>query len=499
MGAPLSSIRPLPKRVTALKYLLLLLTGMLLATPAIAELPPPLVKSHWEGYIDLSPVHGVRPRRHFDSPFDEGIHVDFAESDVGEFGKIYYPRWGETTWPITQLKVDGNSIGFCCGPDPANQGVFLGTISYRKIAGSYRWKGKEYPFALGPPGSLTCKLHHYPQTPKLIAPYKQQRVLFRNGNVNLGGVLTIPNKPGRFPVVLQIDGSEPHAADPEVPGNPDPDIWQWVLSDYLTRAGIATLRLDSRGVGKSTGSKDDSSLQDLATDVLAGVEFLSQQPDINPQQIGLFGVSQGGEVAPLAASQTKMISFVVLAGAPGIHGDEVCLRQSKEIDKIATKSAGNEAQRLRKYEFYQRLFELCKSDLSSQEIVAEMKKLRRPAPQYSLEEIEESVLQKMVTYAIRPIFRSELRYDPAPALRSLRSPVLVVHGEKDFRVTADVNVPAIERALADGGNRFSTVKVFPGLGHGLEKDNAGKTDSRDIIDPEALEFVTSWIVKKALN
>ncbi|HEV8291873.1 MAG TPA: alpha/beta fold hydrolase, partial [Tepidisphaeraceae bacterium] len=386
MGVPLASFRPLPEGVTALRYLLLL-TGILLATPAIAELPPPLVKSHWEGYIDLSANHGLPqglPRR-FDSIFDEGLHVDFAESNDGEFGKIYYPRWGETMWPITQLKVDGHSIGFCVGPDPANQGVFLGTIVNNTIRGNYAWKGKEYPFALGPPGQFKCPLHHNPQTPRPIFPYKQERISFRNGDVTLSGILSIPAKQRKYPVVLQIDGSGTHAADPEVPGNPDPDIWQWVLSDYLTRAGMATLRLDSRGVGKSTGSKDDSTIQDLAADVVAGVEFLSQRPDVNPHQIGLFGVSQGGEVAPLAASRTKKVSFVVVAGAAGIPGDENFLRQIKEIDKIATKSAGSETDRMRRYEFNQRLFELCKTDMSSEEIIAEMKKLRRPAPQHSLE------------------------------------------------------------------------------------------------------------------
>jgi len=452
-----------------------------------AEPPAPLFGSHWEGYIQYGESNFQRA----------GIHVDFAESEDGEFGKIYYSEWGETTWPITALKLGKDSIEFRYGPDPATSGVFSGTISGKTIHGKYTWKGNDYPFALGPPGQFDCPIRRYPQMPKPLFPYRQERISFRNGDVTIGGILTIPSKPRRYPAVVQIDGSGVHTADPQVPGHPWPEIWQWLLSDSLARAGIATLRLDSRGVGGSTGSYDDSTLGDLAADVGAAVQFLRGRQEINPWRIGLLGMSEGAMVAPLAAVGSRRVSFVVLIGAPGIPFDEMFLNHYKEMNSLI---ARNEPALARKHEFDQRLFELCKSDMSGPEIIKDMKKFRRAAPQYSAEDSLENTLQGSVANVIRPLFRSELRYDPGPTLRNLRQPVLVVHGEKDLQVPTAVNVSAIEKALADGINSSSTVKIFPGLEHGLRKvKDRFKTLNDDTIDPEALEFIKAWIMKQALN
>src|SRR4051812_14763677 len=89
------------------------LTAILLWTASSAageaEPPAPLIPSHWEGYIQYGKFEFERA----------GIHVDFAKSADGEFGKIYYSRWGEDTWPITELKAENGSIEFRYGPEPA--------------------------------------------------------------------------------------------------------------------------------------------------------------------------------------------------------------------------------------------------------------------------------------------------------------------------------------------------------------------------------------------
>ena len=89
-----------------------------------------------------------------------------------------------------------------------------------------------------------------------------------------------------------------------------------VLADYLTRKGIAVLRVDDRGVGgTSAGTLNDTS-ENYVADVLAGVEFLKTRKEIDPRAIGLVGHSEGGMVAPLAATQSKDVAFLVLiAGA----------------------------------------------------------------------------------------------------------------------------------------------------------------------------------------
>ena len=80
-----------------------------------------------------------------------------------------------------------------------------------------------------------------------------------------------------------------------------------VLADFLTRKGIAVLRVDDRGAGKSTGDFAASTSADFATDVEAGIAYLKSRPDVDPKRIGLMGHSEGGLIAPMVAGATPML------------------------------------------------------------------------------------------------------------------------------------------------------------------------------------------------
>src|SRR5262249_22610129 len=132
------------------------------------------------------------------------------------------------------------------------------------------------------------------------------------------GTLTVPRPGGPFPAVLLITGSGPQDRDEAVAGH-KPFL---ILADHLTRQGVAVLRVDDRGVGGSTGTLATATGDDFADDVLAGVEFLKTRSEINPKRIGLIGHSEGGMVAPLVASKSNDIAFIVLMAGPGVPGDE---------------------------------------------------------------------------------------------------------------------------------------------------------------------------------
>ena len=134
----------------------------------------------------------------------------------------------------------------------------------------------------------------------------------------------MPRSGGPFPAVLLITGSGPQDRDETIFGH-KPFL---VLADYLTRRGIAVLRVDDRGVGGSTGKNSDSTSADFAGDVLAGVEFLKGSKEINASQIGLIGHSEGGIIAPLVASRSKDVAFIVLLAGTGLPGDEILYLQA---------------------------------------------------------------------------------------------------------------------------------------------------------------------------
>ena len=135
-----------------------------------------------------------------------------------------------------------------------------------------------------------------PQTPKKPYPYTEEEVVYKNpaADVSIAGTLTLPKGKGPFPAVLLIAGSGPSDRDEAALGH-KPFL---VLADHLTRQGIAVLRADKRGVGKTTGTFRNSGVEEFASDALAGVKYLTSRTEVDARRIGLIGHSEGGGVAP---------------------------------------------------------------------------------------------------------------------------------------------------------------------------------------------------------
>ena len=134
-----------------------------------------------------------------------------------------------------------------------------------------------------------------PQTPVPPFPYEAKDVHYVNtaDNTNLAGTLTIPSGSGKHPAVLLISGSGAQDRDETIFGHK----LFFVLADHLTRRGIAVLRVDDRGVGGSSGSTMNSTSEDLAGDVAAGMDFLKKQSEVDGKRIALLGHSEGGVIA----------------------------------------------------------------------------------------------------------------------------------------------------------------------------------------------------------
>src|SRR5438876_553221 len=140
-----------------------------------------------------------------------------------------------------------------------------------------------------------------------IAPHKTESVEVRNGDVVLRGELLVPMTEGRHPAIVFAHGSGPatrHAG-----------MW----NVFFVRLGMAVLSLDKRGAGDSTGDFRTASMDDLASDWLAGVTFLKSRSDIDPKRIGVHGSSQGGWTAPLMAARSGDLSFIIVRAGSGTN------------------------------------------------------------------------------------------------------------------------------------------------------------------------------------
>ncbi len=338
-----------------------------------------------------------------------------------------------------------------------------------------------------------------PQEPKPPYPYMEEEVAYENkkAGIKLAGTLTFPKSEQPLPAVLLISGSGPQDRNETVFGH-RPFL---VLADYLTRQGIAVLRVDDRGVGGSTGDASHATSADFAEDVLAGVEYLKTRKEINPKQIGLIGHSEGGIIAPMVAVQSPDIAFIVLMAGTGLTGEEILYLQAELINK-----AENTSEKLIKLNrsLQERMFSLLKQEQDSAVVDQKLRQMLREA-WAELDEEErrtsgftDETLESQARQIQMPWFRFFLTYDPKPTLRKVTCPVLAINGEKDLQVPPKENLRAIEEALKAGGNKRFTVKELPNLNHLFQTAQTGSPTEyakiEETMSPTALEFIASWIL-----
>jgi len=327
-----------------------------------------------------------------------------------------------------------------------------------------------------------------PQNPVPPYPYRSEDVEYSNpvANIKLAATLTIPKGAGPFPAVVLITGSGPQDRDEALLGH-KPFL---VLSDYLTRRGIAVLRTDDRGVAKSGGTFATATTADFATDTEAGVAYLKSRPEVNPRKIGLVGHSEGGIIAPMVAARNPDIAFIVMMAGSGVNGEEILVAQTQLIAEAAGAThadAGKGAAQERA------MLDIVASE---KDVVALKKKLRENLAGKVPEEKMDATLKQIAS----PWYLYFVTYDPAPALRTVKCPVLAIGGSKDLQVPPNQNLPAIRKALEDGGNHNFEVEELPGLNHLFQTAPTGApseySEIEETIAPVVLDKIASWILKQ---
>jgi pimeloyl-ACP methyl ester carboxylesterase len=328
-----------------------------------------------------------------------------------------------------------------------------------------------------------------PQDPTPPYPYQSIDLTYTNPvqHDTLAATLTVPQGKGPFPAVLLITGSGPQDRDESLMGH-KPFL---VLSDYLTRHGIAVLRADDRGIGKSTGDFATATTADFATDAEAGVALLRTRPEVDPHRIGLIGHSEGGLIAPMIAARDKNVAFIVLLAGPGTPGIDIIVGQTRLLDEAAgtmPTEAVEEAATTERTVLDAVLRE--KDPAALDKRLHELLRGQMPEAQ-----IDSSIRQ-----LTSPWFKYFLAYDPAPALRQVTCPVLALDGSKDLQVPPEQNLAAIRRALKAGGNSHFEVIELPNLNHLFQTAKTGSPGEyasiQETFAPVALKTIGDWILKQ---
>lgn len=340
-----------------------------------------------------------------------------------------------------------------------------------------------------------------PQEPKKPYPYREEEVTFENrqDKVKLAGTLTLPKGEGPFPAAVLISGSGPQDRDETILGH-KPFL---VLADHLTRQGIAVLRFDDRGVGGSTGSTLDSTVVDHVGDALAAVAFLRTRKEIDGTKIGLIGHSEGGIVAPLAATKSSDVAFVVMLAGSGLPGEQILYLQGRALLKVlgASDEVAKAQNALQKV-----IFDLLRQEkdnaVAKKKIVAAVKEHVEKLPEDFRKEVSKqlSVLDAQLQMVTTKWFRHFIDHDPRAALRQLKCPTLVLVGELDVQVPPKENLQAIRECLKEAGNKDATIRELPGLNHLFQRAKTGSVTEYSSIEetfnPEALRLISNWIVER---
>jgi len=421
------------------------------------------------------------------------VRVRLASEGSGWKGSIDIPAQGAFGLALGDIETEGSRVRFVIPGVPGDP-RFDGELASDEIAGTFTQRGLRLPFALR---RMVAGASGRPQDPPDEVPYRSEEVRFRGDGVELAGTLTLPPGPGPFPAVALLSGSGAQNRDGELMGH-RPFL---VLADHLTRRGIAVLRADDRGVGGSEGNLAEATSSDLAGDALAAVRYLRSRPEVAWRRIGLLGHSEGGLVAPLAASRSSDVRFLVLLAAPGVPGRDLLPVQTRRI-ALATGAPASTVER--QVALLEEGLALLTSGLGDDEARRGLLDVARRQLELAGgrpgDAVTDASIAQEVDLMLTPWFRFFLSHDPREALQRVEVPVLAIQGGIDLQVDADQNLPQVRAALAAGGNRDVTVHRLPGLNHLLQSAGTGAPSEYFLIEqtlaPQVLDLIARWIVER---
>ena len=452
-----------------------LLIGVLLtsARPSAAQTPAPApLNGQWQGPLKVP--GGALSLSITIVPLSNGTY----------YGALDVPQQRIARMPVEVTVKDDN---ITLGMEQAGS-RFVGKVlaGGARLEGTWQQPGLSAPLVLEK--SAAPAAAQAARKMRLTPPYRESDVTFFNpeGKFKLAGTLTVPAGEGPFPAVVLLSDSGPQDRDADLQGY----HLFGILADYLTRRGIAVLRFDDRGVGKSGGDYQRATTADLMTDAQAAMSFLRSRPLIAANQIGLLGHGEGANVALLAAADPGTEpAFVVSLAGYGQPGREVLRRQQGEIMRLigADGSQVKAAQQL-----YDRLIDAVRQTPNQAAARAKVIALLRS----SNTALDEPMARARAAQMTSPWSRFFIDFDPAARLADVRCPVLLLNGGADLQVAAGRNLSVLQKGLRQTTYGVEAHKLA-GVNHWFQGDPAQwpivAGERQAAFSPEGLEHLRTWL------
>lgn len=302
-----------------------------------------------------------------------------------------------------------------------------------------------------------------------------REVRFDNDSLTLVGQWFTPPGAERFPAVVFARGSGPSRRD---------NAWTLGFVSMLVENGYGVLLPDKRGSGESEGDWREADFEDLADDLLAGIRFVHSRPAIQPGAVGVIGLSQGGQVVPIAAAKSEDVSFVV-----NVVGGAVPFMENVTYEMRHTfREEGLEGRRIRAaMNMVETAIGYLRGGMSWAEYTRKL-------------EITRGVLGEELTgsYFIADsihwrwgFFHRLQDFDPVEWWRRVRQPALVLYGGADSNTPSERSAARLRRTFEETGHPESRVEVFPGLDHALWNTSGPMHEHG--LDPDVRDALLSWL------
>ncbi len=414
----------------------------------------PLFAGTWEGKLNV----GITLR----------VVFHFAQKADGTFaGTLDSPDQNAMGLPCSSVSFKNDSINVTMDLLHASFDAVM--TNDTTLAGVFKQGGGSFPLVVYRTEKASSL--NRPQTPVPPFSYASEDVEYNNaaGSIHYSATFTHPKGSGPFVTALLITGSGRQ--------NRDEEIFEHkpfaVIADFLSKNGIAVLRVDDRGIGASTGDVKNATSADFANDVEASLAYLQTRKEVDKKRMGLIGHSEGGLIAAIVASRNPNISFVISLAGPGIRGDELLIEQNRAV--LVAGGVTQESTNAYITLFTNLMHTVSNSadtngisrkifdDFStwrSQQKSTVLAELHMDREEDNIKTLE--ALRQQFSYQWMKYF---LNADPAVYLEKVTCKWLALNGSKDTQVLPASNLEGIRSALAKSKSGGYSIKEFEGLNH----------------------------------
>lgn len=429
----------------------------------------------WNGNLDVGNGINIAIVLNINGLSADSITMDSPEQSA--FGiKVDKAEFGDKSFTIEIKNLNANLTGQL---PPVGD----------SIACQFTQHGKTF--------SLTLKRGKYVPKPRKQDPkdfpyiVEEVEIFNPETNVKLAGTLTAPYDYKCDKIVILVSGSGLQNRNEEILGH-KPFL---VLSDYLTRNGIAVIRYDDRGFANSTGDAINATTYDLSLDAESVVKFIRNDSRLKDMKIGIIGHSEGGMIAPMVAVRNSDVDFIVMLAGPAVEISQLMARQNYDVLKSSGISEDVAEQYTKLVTKEYKILKDKKASIANKksEILAVMNEMEKLVPTGLDEETRQANAEMMFS----PWMYYFINFNPQDYLCKVKVPVLALNGDKDVQVYSKDNLAGVEKAMKKAKNKNYKTLELKGLNHLFQKCIFGSPNfygrNEETFNEDAMKTIAEWI------